>query len=58
MKKIYQTPNLQVIHILTERLVAESSFDVDPTTTVDEVYVKEDYSSRGGGSLWDDDWDD
>ena len=60
MKKIYQTPNLQVIHILTERLVAESSFDVDPNTPVDEVYVKEDFSFRDRSNVWDDwdDWDD
>ena len=56
MKKIYLVPQLHVTRILTEAVVAQSTFSVNSNTTVEEQYVKGDNTSRSDYNVWSDDW--
>lgn len=61
MKKTYISPELMLIELQANQMIAES-LPYDPDTTVEEggQYVKEDFSFRDRSNVWDDwdDWDD
>lgn len=56
MKKTYIIPQLHIMHISCENLIAESF--TKNATGADEcvVLVKGESSSRSNYSVWDDDW--
>jgi len=58
MKKKYIIPQLQLIHINCETLIAESLGKYSTGATPDEVLVKGDNSSSSSSryNVWDDDW--
>lgn len=61
MKKTYISPELMLIELQANQMIAES-LPYDPSKEVDEgrQYVKEDFSFRDRSNVWDDwdDWDD
>lgn len=55
MKKTYIQPNLQVLNVITERMVAESlTFGTTSIESEEDVMVKG--ASAPHYDVWDDDW--
>ena len=57
MKKKYISPELILVHIEMEHMVAESTpLDMHETGSNGTVLIKRDRSSRGSYNVWDEDW--
>ncbi len=57
MKKIYKTPEIDVMQIAPATLIAESlPSGVGTELDEDDILVKGQVGGRGGSSVWDDDW--
>ena len=57
MKKKYISPELILVHIEMEHMVAESTpLGKYDTGSDGSVLIKRDRSSRGSYNVWDDDW--
>ena len=57
MKKKYISPELILVHIEMEHMVAESrTLDMNNSGSDGSVLIKRDRSSRGSYNVWDDDW--
>ena len=58
MKKAYIIPQLQLITVGCETLIAQSFSKNEEGADEDVVLIKEDNSIGSGNSIWDDDWND